>query len=49
VVLQVNGQPVRRPEDVGRIAGQVRPGGVVSLRLRVPDIGETIINYRTRQ
>jgi serine protease Do len=50
VILQVNGQAVRRPEDVGRIAGQIRPGEVVSLRVRAPDpIGETIINYRTRQ
>ncbi len=49
VVLQINGQPVRRVEDVTRIASQVQSGRVVSLRVRDPRLGETIINYRTRQ
>ena len=46
VILQINGQPVRTLDDARRIAGTMRQGSVVSLRVRDPDLGETIINYR---
>ena len=46
VVLQINGQAVRSVEDARRIAGTLRPGSVASVRVRDPELGETIINYR---
>jgi serine protease Do len=46
VLLQINGQPVRSIEDARRLSGTLRQGSVVSLRVRDPELGETIINYR---
>ena len=46
VLLQINGQAVRSVEDARRFAGSLRPGSVASLRVRDPQVGETIINYR---
>jgi hypothetical protein len=36
-------------EDVQRIAAKVEPGMVVSVRGVVPEVGETVINYRVRR
>lgn len=49
VLLEINKQPVQRPEDVARIAASIEPGAVVSLRLRDPQIGETLFNYYARR
>ena len=46
VILQINGQPVRSVGDARRIAGTLPAGSVASLRVRDPELGETIINYR---
>ena len=46
VILSINDQEVKAPNDVSRIAGQLRAGEVVSVRLRDPSLGETIVNYR---
>jgi serine protease Do len=46
VILTINDQEVRSMSDVSRWAGQLRPGQVVSIRLRDPSLGETIANYR---
>jgi serine protease Do len=48
VLLRINGREVATPADVERIAEGVEPGDVVSLRLIVPELGETILNYRLR-
>ena len=48
IILRVNGQEVRTVEEFEAIAGRVRAGEAVSLRLMDPDFGETIINYRVR-
>jgi serine protease Do len=49
LVLRINNQEVRTPADVRRVAAGISAGQVVSLRLMVPEAGETIINYRTRR
>jgi serine protease Do len=46
LLLQINGQPVRSIDDARRMAGTLRAGSVASLRVRDPELGETIINYR---
>ena len=46
VLLGINGQAVRTVDDARRIVGGLRAGSVASLRVRDPEIGETIINYR---
>ena len=46
VIVQINGTPVRSVDDARRIAGTLRAGSVASLRVRDPELGETIINYR---
>jgi serine protease Do len=48
-IREVNGQAVRRPEDVARIAGGLEPGSIVSMRVRDPRLGETLINYQIRR
>jgi len=48
-LLRVNGQQVESAEDVSEAAADVGPGDVVSLRVFVPDFGETVINYRIRR
>ncbi|MDX1393576.1 MAG: Do family serine endopeptidase [Gemmatimonadota bacterium] len=47
VLLAVNRQPVRTPAEYERALSDVEPGSVVSLRVIDPEIGETIINFRT--
>ena len=49
VVLAINGQEVPTVRDVERIAREIQPGQVVSLRVDTPDLGELIINYRARR
>jgi len=47
LILQINRNTVRTVEDVRRIGRELAPRSVVSLRVRDPQLGETIINYRT--
>jgi Do/DeqQ family serine protease len=49
IIQQINGQEVGRAEDVARIAAGLKPGDVVSVRVRDPQRGETIVNFRTRR
>jgi serine protease Do len=49
VVLEINGREVRRVRDVSAIADDLESGDVVSIRLLIPDVGETIVNYRARE
>jgi len=48
VLLSINGRAVRTEEELERIAGSVSADAVVSLRVRDPTLGETVINYRVR-
>jgi len=48
LLLRINGREVATPADVERIAEGIEAGDVVSLRLIVPELGETILNYRVR-
>ena len=48
LILRVNGEEVRTTAEFEAIAGGIRSGDAVSLRLMDPDFGETIINYRVR-
>ncbi|NIR46353.1 MAG: PDZ domain-containing protein [Gemmatimonadetes bacterium] len=48
LLLRIDGQPVRDESDFASLAGSIASGDVVSVRVRDPQIGETIINYRTR-
>ena len=49
IILRINDQEVRAPGDVARIASTLAAGAVASVRVRDPEIGETIINYRLGQ
>ena len=49
VILQINGESVSSVEDVQRIGRTIQPGDIISLRVLTRDLGETIINYRTRR
>jgi serine protease Do len=46
VILSINDQELKSVADVSRVAGLIKPGQVVSIRLRDPSLGETIVNYR---
>ncbi len=46
LILRVNDHEVKNPADVEAAAKGVSSGDVVSLRLVVPNLGETIVNYR---
>lgn len=48
LLLRINDEPVRTAADVERIAEGLQPGQVVSLRVVIPEVGETILNYRLR-
>ena len=48
-ILSINRQAVASVGDVDRIAGDLEPGSIVSLRVEIPGQGETIINYRARR
>lgn len=49
IVLAINGETVERPEDVARIAGDLEPGALVSMRVRDRQLGETMFNYYARR
>jgi serine protease Do len=49
VVLAINGREVATVRDVERIAREIGAGQVVSLRVEAAELGELIINYRTRR
>jgi serine protease Do len=49
IILAVNGQRVRNAQQVRRIARDIAPGRAVSLIMHREDVGETVVNYRTRQ
>ncbi|MBI4546009.1 MAG: Do family serine endopeptidase [Gemmatimonadetes bacterium] len=51
LLLSINGQKVETARDVERIAGALKPGDVVSLRVRDPQLegAERVINYRTHR
>jgi serine protease Do len=49
LVLELNREPIETVADFRGVASSVEPGAVVSVRVRDPEIGETIINYRTRR
>ncbi|MFL5577222.1 MAG: PDZ domain-containing protein, partial [Gemmatimonadaceae bacterium] len=49
LVLRINDQDVKDPRDVARVGQQLKPGQVASVRVRDPEIGETIVNYRVDQ
>ncbi len=48
VIQSINGQAVTSIADLTRIANSIQPGSVVSIRVLDPQVGETIINFRTR-
>jgi serine protease Do len=49
IILAVNGQRVRSAEQVRTVARTIRPGSAVSLVVHRQDVGEMVVNYRTRQ
>lgn len=49
VLLAINGREVNHPSDIERIAAGLSSGSAVSLRVFVPQVGETVINYRSRR
>ncbi len=48
VILSINGQNVNTVADVERIAGGLRAGQVVSMRVLDPQLGVTVANFRLR-
>jgi serine protease Do len=49
IILAMNGQRVRSAEQVRGLGRSVRPGSAVALIIHREDVGETVVNYRTRQ
>jgi serine protease Do len=49
IILAVNGERVSSAEQVRTLARGVQPGSAVSLLVYRQDVGETVVNYRTRQ
>lgn len=49
IILAVNGQRVRNARQVRTLAASIAPGSAVSLILHREDVGEMVVNYRTRQ
>jgi serine protease Do len=49
VLLSINGREVQSMGEFASAADELQPGEVVSVRVRDPELGETIINYRLRQ
>ncbi|HUO86931.1 MAG TPA: trypsin-like peptidase domain-containing protein [Thermoanaerobaculia bacterium] len=47
-LLAINGQPVSSVTDVAAAARGIESGDVVSLRVEVPELGETVLNFRAR-
>jgi serine protease Do len=48
LVLQLNGEPVADVSAIESVAGAVRVGSAISVRVLDRDFGETIVNYRVR-
>ncbi len=48
LLVEINGTKVATPRDVQRVANGISEGDAVSLLVDVPDIGETVINFRIR-
>lgn len=49
IIHSINGQPVRSPEDVARIAADLSVGATVSMIVEAPSPrGRMIVNYRVR-
>ena len=48
LIVSINGQNVNTVADVERVAGTLRSGEVVSLRLLDPQLGMTVANFRLR-
>jgi len=49
LLLAIDGETVDGTRDVQRLAGEIEAGSVVSLRVEVPEFGETIVNYRAQR
>jgi serine protease Do len=49
IILAINGQRVNSARQVRQIATGIAPGSAVSLLLHREDVGEMVVNYRTRQ
>jgi serine protease Do len=49
IILAVNGERVRSAAQVRDLARRIQPGSAVSLIMYRSDVGETLVNYRTRQ
>ena len=47
-LLKINDQPVKSAADVRKVAEGISKGDVISLRLLLPEQGETIVNYRAQ-
>jgi len=48
-LLRIDDQEVDSVEDVRSIAREISAGQVISLRVEVPEFGQTVINYRAPQ
>jgi serine protease Do len=49
IILAINGQSVSSAAQVRDLARRIQPGSAVSLLMHRQDVGETVVNYRTRQ
>jgi serine protease Do len=49
ILLAINGERVRTPAQVRQLAARIEPGSAVSLLIHDPELGETVVNYRTRR
>ena len=47
VIVAVDGQAMASVADYERATREITPGKVVSLRVIDPELGETIVNFRT--
>lgn len=48
LLLRINDTPVNTVDDVREALAEIEPGEVVSLRVRDPELGRTIVNFRAR-
>jgi serine protease Do len=48
VIRSINGQSVTSLEDLQRVGSAIGAGEVVSIRVLDPQVGETILNFRSR-
>jgi serine protease Do len=49
VIAQINGRRVETPAEFRAVAREIEPGDVLSVRLFDRDLGQTIVNFRTRR